>query len=183
MIEVLSATIVIFAFFLIISFVIQNFKITKMIMLSFQLFLSFILLSNSFYKNLYLYKGLRLQYIQSTDFYPIESLYKTYFENGTFEKISFKRMNSNKYSIMKTNEYSTQCLENYFIKANESCPITDIKFEKTKSNEYHNYIQISDNEYLYYTRENKLGKLYKSFNYSEFKKNKELFIRVYLFAK
>ena len=74
---------------------------------------------------------------------------------------------------MKTYEYSTQCLEHYFVKINESCPITDIKFEKTKSNEYQNYIQISENEYLYFTKENKLGKLYKYFNYSEFKKNKE----------
>ena len=65
----------------------------------------------------------------------------------------------------------------FFIQANEPCPITDIKLEEEKKseNEYKNYsyIQISDNEYLYYTNDNKLGKLYKSFNYSEFKENKE----------
>ena len=55
----------------------------------------------------------------------------------------------------------------------ESCPITDIKVEKTKSDIYKNYIQLNDNEYIYYTNENKLGKLYKSFNLSNFKGNKE----------
>ena len=173
MIEVLFSTIVIFVLFLIVFIFIPNFKVFKILVLSFQLFLSFILLINSSYKNLSLYKGSRIQNIQTTDFYPIASLYKTYYENGTLEKIGFKRMNSNKFSIMKTNEYATQCLENYFIRANESCPITDIKLEKTKSNEYQNYIQISDKEYLYFTRENKLGRLYKSFDYSDFREKKE----------
>ena len=55
----------------------------------------------------------------------------------------------------------------------DSCPINDIKLEKEKNNRYKNYIQINDDEILYYTKDNNLGKLYKSFNYSDFKRNKE----------
>ena len=69
MIEVLSATIVLFAFFLPIFILIQNFKGAKIIMLSIQLIFSFALQSNSFYKYLPLYKGSRIQYIQSLNFY------------------------------------------------------------------------------------------------------------------
>ena len=35
------------------------------------------------------------------------------------------------------------------------------------------YIQKSTNEFFYYSNKNKLGKLYKAFNYSEFEENKE----------
>ena len=38
---------------------------------------------------------------------------------------------------------------------------------------YYDYIQKSSNEFFYYTNKNKFGKLYKSFNYSDFEKNNE----------
>ena len=66
-----------------------------------------------------------------------------------------------------------KCLENYYISNKDSCPITDIKLEKEKNNEYQNYIKINENEILFYTTENKLGKLYKTFNFSDFKNNKK----------
>ena len=52
------------------------------------------------------------------------------------------------------------------------------KLENVKNNEYQNYIKIRDDEYLYYTKENKLGKLYKSFNLSDFEENKEDIINI-----
>ena len=51
--------------------------------------------------------------------------------------------------------------------------LTDIIFEEKPSNIYQNFIDINNNEYLYYTNQNKLGKLYKSFNYVDFKEKKE----------
>jgi len=82
-------------------------------------------------------------------------------------------MDNNEFSIIKTDKYSNQCLEHYFIKKDETCPITDIRlYNETKKN-YNDYLQISNNEYVYYTNQNKLGKLYKSFNYTEFEENKE----------
>ena len=168
---------VIFGFFFLFYLMLPNFKYMKSLIITFQLIISFILLSKNFYKKHSLYKDPKFEYIQNINFYPIKSIYKTYDENGDFNNIGFITMNSNKFSLIKTQKYSIQCLEHYFILANESCPITDIKLEEEKKseNEYENYsyIQISNNEYLYYTNNNQLGKLYKSFNYSEFKENKE----------
>ena len=171
--EIVYSTFVLFLFFLTFFVSIKSFKNIKLILTFLQLILSFILLTNSFYKNHSLYKAPKFEYIQHTNFYPIKSLFPIYYENGTFKNIGFEKMNDDKFSLIKTDEYSTQCLENYFIKTNESCPITDIKFERKMKNEYHNYIKINNKEYLYYSKENKLGKLYKSFIYSDFKEKKE----------
>ena len=82
-------------------------------------------------------------------------------------------MNNSEFSLIKTQKYSIQCLENYYINKDESCPITDIKLGNKNDKIYNQSIQINENEYIYYTNENKLGKLYKSFNYSELKENIE----------
>jgi len=167
MIELLYTTLVLFGFFFPLFLIFPIFKFMKLVILSFQLILSFILLSKNFYKKHSLYNSPKFQNIQSTDFYPIKDLYKIRNE------ISFNITTYNKFSLIKTEIYSKQCLKNYFIQEKEFCPITDIILEKTKSDIYKNYIQLNDNEYIYYTNENKLGKLYKSFNYSNFKENKE----------
>ena len=75
-------------------------------------------------------------------------------ENNEYESISYETMNDREFSLIKTEQFPNQCLEHYFIRKNESCPITDIKLENVKSNEYQNYIKIRDDEYLYYTKEN-----------------------------
>ena len=142
-------------------------------MIIIQFIFSIPLLCNILIKKHSLYNAPRVQYIQSTDFYPIKSLHKIENEDGTFHNISYDIMDNNEFSIIKTDKYSTQCLENYFIKNGEVCPITEIIFDNKASNIYNGYIQISNNEYFYYTNENKIGKLYKSFNYSDFEENKE----------
>ena len=76
-------------------------------------------------------------------------------------------MYDTEFSLIKTDEYSLQCLEHYYINKSNYCPITDIKIEKEYTNDYSNYFYKNNSEYIYYTNENKLGKLYKSFNYSE----------------
>ena len=173
MLEFLYTTLVLFAFFFFVFLVIPVFKYMKMIMIIIQLIFSFILVSNNFYKKHSLYSASRVQYIQSLDFYPINNIYRADNINETFIKISYDTMSDNKFSIIQTEKYSTQCLEHYFIKKNETCPITDIKFDNKFSKIYQDSIQISDNEYFYYTNQNKLGKLYKSFYYSEFEGIKE----------
>ena len=171
MIELLYTTLVVFSFFFPFFLICNKFKYMGIFITISQLIISFILLSNNFYKNHILYKGQKFQIIQQLDFYPIKSLYKTYYENGEFNDINFDTIKTNKFSLIKSNRYSKQCLENYFIESNEACPITDIIFEKNMNDVYQNYIQIDDSEYLYYTNENKLGKLYKSFNYYKFKES------------
>ena len=114
--------------------IIPALKYTKIIMIILQLISSFALVSNIFYKKHSLYSTPRVQYIQTTDFFPIKSLYKI--END----INFDKMDSNKFSIIKTGKYSNQCLENYFIKKDQSCPLTDIIYDNKSSNIYYDYI-------------------------------------------
>ena len=171
MLEFLYMTLILFVPFFILFLICPSFKYTKIIMIFIQLIFSFVLVSNILYKKHSLYNTPRVQYIQSTDFFPIKSLYKTENEDGEF--ISFDTMDDNKFSIIKNEKYSTQCLENYFIKKDEACPITDIIFDNKSSNIYNDYVQKGNNEYFYYTNQNKLGKLYKSFNYLKFEENIE----------
>ena len=171
MIELLYTTLVLFCFSFPFFFIFQHFKPMKFGLIIFQLIISVILLTNNFYKKHSLYKSPNFTFILDTDFFPINSLNKTYYENGTFKNISYDILKKSKFSLIKTSKYSTKCLENYYIDNDKSCPITDIKLGNKEDNIYENYIQINENEYIYYTNENKLGKLYKSFNYFNFKKN------------
>ena len=146
-------------------------------MIIIQFLFACILVSKNFYRKHSLYDAPRVKYIQTINFYPIKSLYL--YEDGYNElrNISYDTTSSNKFSLIQTEKYSIQCLEYYFIQKDEACQITDIKF-LNKSNDMHNdinqeCIKFSDEEYFYFTNMNKLGKLYKSFNYSEFEKNKE----------
>ena len=116
MLEFLYTTLVLFAFFFIGFLVIPVFKYMKMIMIIIQLIFSFILVSNNFYKKHSLYSASRVQYIQSLDFYPINNIYRADNINETFIKISYDTISDNKFSIIQTEKYSTQCLEHYFIK-------------------------------------------------------------------
>ena len=173
MLEFLYITIILFPFFLLLFFIFPVFKYAKITMIIIQFIFSIPLLCNILIKKHSLYNAPRVQYIQSTDFYPIKSLHKIENEDGTFHNISYDIMDNNEFSIIKTDKYSTQCLENYFIKNGEVCPITEIIFDNKASNIYNGYIQISNNEYFYYTNKNKIGKLYKSFDYSDFEENRE----------
>ena len=174
MIELLYTTLVIFGFFIPVFLMLPNFSIMKLIFVFFQFILFIILLSNNFYKKLSLYKGEQFKFIQNTGFLPINSLYKSssYDDLGN-PTINFGTMSSSEFSLIKTEKFSIQCLENYWIQSDESCPITDIYLGNKNDNKYQNYIKITENEYIYYSKENKIGKLYESFNYTEFKENKE----------
>ena len=140
-----------------------------------QFILSIILLTNNFYKKHSLYKEPKIKYVHNLNFYPILTLYGEFYY-GRFH-ISYDRMKIKEFSLIKSEKFSTKCLENYYIYTNETCPITEIKITNRKFNEYNNYIRINNykigNQYIYYTNENKNGKLYKSFNYSDFLENKK----------
>ena len=159
MIELLYTFLVLFGIFFP-FFLACAFQVTKIIFIFFQLILSFILLSKNFYRKHDLFNSPRFHYLQSTNFNPIISICDTYYKNGTFAKIKIVTK-SNEFSLIETEKYKTQCSENYFVESIESCPITDIKLQNEKNNLYENYIEINNNEYLYYTKHNKTGKLYK----------------------
>ena len=172
MIELLYTTsallVVIFPFF----FLFKEFKPLKLALIFFQFILSVIFLSDNFYKDQSLYKDPNFNNIQSTDFKPIISLYETIDDDG-FKTISFDTMDNPEFSLTKTQQYSIKCFENYYITTIETCPINDIKLGNKNDKIYDDYIQINDNEYIYYTKENNLPKLYKQFKYSDFKSNED----------
>ena len=173
MLEALYMTLILFVPFFVLFLFFPSFKSTKMIMIFIQLIFSIVLVTKILYKKHSLYSVPIVNFIQRTDFFPIQYLYKIDDAEGVFQNISFDKMDNNEFSIIKTDKYSNQCLEHYFIKKDETCPITDIRlYNETKQN-YNDYLQISNNAYFYYTNQNKLGKLYKSFNYTEFEENKE----------
>ena len=77
-------------------------------------------------------------------------------ENEKKPIIILQRLENITYQNFKDNEYTKECLKNYFIKSDEECPITDIIIQKEKNNTpvgYHE--KIFKNIYFYYTN-NKL---------------------------
>ena len=66
------------------------------------------------------------------------------------------------YSIIETEEYSKECLNNYFIKVNEICPITEIYVNydsKVVDNQGYNLLRFDDFD-IYYKKYSRYGKLY-----------------------
>ena len=119
MLEFLYTTLVLLVPCFLVFLILPAFKYAKMGMIIFQLIFSFILVSKNFYKKHNLYNAPRFQYIQSTNFYPINSLYKTF---SNIDDVGYNSMNDNKFSLIRTEKYSTQCLEHYFIIKDETCP-------------------------------------------------------------
>jgi len=114
--------------------------------------------------------------IFDSPFYPIINITPTYFFNGTFDYLYIETGDKFKYSIIKAEEYSNECLENYFINKTLECPITDIIVLDRKNNSYNNYkeLKISNDKYIYFTNNNKNGQLYReiscfkyNFNFTE----------------
>ena len=97
-----------------------------------------------------LYKSSKAKYIQTTNFYPIKSLYKKYDINALFVDIGCDLIDTKQFSLIKTEKYSKRCSSHYYLPKNKCCPITDIKLETQKNNDYKDYIQITNKEYIYY---------------------------------
>ena len=118
MIELLYTTLALFVFIFPFFFLFKEFKPLKLGLIFFQFILSIILLSDNFYKDQSLYEDPIFNNIHSSGFKPIISLYKTFYENGSFENISFDTMNNSEFSLIKTQKYSIKCFENYYIMTN-----------------------------------------------------------------
>lgn len=172
--EFLYITLILFGGFLPFFFIFQKFIYMKFVILG-VLFFIFIgpIFESCNFNGYNLCERKKIENIQELEDYPVKSLKAIFYENGTFKNIEFGVMSDKSFSLIETEYYSTQCLKNYYIEYNMTCPITDRKLKNKNSSEYQNRIQINDEEYLFYTRENKLDKLYKSFNYYDFKNNKE----------
>ena len=99
--------------------------------------------------------------IRKTKFLPIKNIIGIYDSNNDLTDLDFRKTDGI-FSFVKNEVYSKECLHNYYIKQSSECPITDIILEKEQASHDGYFEQIiSDNMYIYYTRESKLdGKLY-----------------------
>jgi hypothetical protein len=124
--------------------------------------------------------------IQKTEFLPIKSIKVLAYPAKDISDFDFIKTDG-VFSIVKNEEYSKECLKNYFVKETSECPITDI-IVKTSSISPEGYTnqKIANNIYLHYTNEKKLegtlyegisvGKNYLCYSKNEFKiDNKCLF--------
>jgi len=166
MLDLLISTVGMIIIFFFPFFLIKYMKIFKLLMVFINFCLILALISNiQSFKDLDVWKfPEEFHPIQKTIFLPIKSIKGIYDSNSNLINLDFGKTDGI-FSIVKTNEYSKECLHNYFIKQTSDCPMTDIILEKTQVNTHDNYIEqkISDEMYLYYTKESNLeGKLYEN---------------------
>ena len=148
MLELLYTSLVIFGFYFSFFMCCPVFNPIKITMFAAQLALCITLLSKNFYKKHSLWKEPNFINIHKVPYYPIKSINLKY-----NEELSIEKMYDSEFSIIKTEEYSNECLENYFIKSYEECPITDIILDNKINEKYENYsrLDLTPNSYLYYT--------------------------------
>ena len=126
----------------------------------FDLIIIGILLSNYFYKAIIFWKDSDYQFIHSLPIKPIKNIYMHY-----DTEIEIETFNNLSYTTAKTILYTNECLKNFYIKDNDTCPITDIIKQNFPGDFGSNYIEIIINNnlnvsYLYYTNNNINGTLY-----------------------
>ena len=135
-----------------------SFQYLRIIFFMVQLIIFCILSFGSKYKKNYLWNNDNYKSIHTTPYPVILDLML-----NSYGFIDIKREYQN-YSIIETEEYSKECLNNYFIKKDEICPITDIEVKSNYSYKHINLgydmIQLSDNKYIYYKKFTRFGKLY-----------------------
>ena len=188
MIDLFYTTLGIFFIFLIPFLIIKYMKLFSL----FFLFINFILIivlitTQQNYQKTDLWKYTE-EYnpIQKTEFLPIKSIKVLAYPAKDISDFDFIKTDG-VFSIVKNEEYSKECLKNYFVKETSECPITDI-IVKTSSISPEGYTnqKIANNIYLHYTNEKKLegtlyegisvGKNYLCYSKNEFKiDNKCLF--------
>ena len=165
MLDLIITTICMILIFFFPFFLFKSMKIFNLLLLFINYILIMVLIfNNKDYRELDIWKfPEEFHPIQKTIFLPIKSIKGIYDSNSNLINLDFMKTDGI-FSIVKSEEYSKECLHNYFIKPTSECPMTDIILEKTQVNTHYKYFEqkISDDMYLYYTKENKLdGKLYK----------------------
>jgi len=144
-------------------FIFPTFQYMKVYFYSFQLLLWILLMSLNQYKNHYLWGEPDFNPFQELPYPPINHI-DIIKDNGQVSDI--KVTYSNKaYSLIKTEEYSKKCIDNYFIPQSETCPITEIIIEYSNSDSdiYSDYEKLEiSNGYIYYKTDSQQGKFYDS---------------------
>lgn len=94
-----------------------------------------------------------LQQLHKTPYFPISNLKNIYNSNDPSKIVDIEKVNG-VFSIFRDKEYSKGCLNNYFIKKEDECPITDIILEKQKVSTHEDYqeLEISSRLIIYYKK-------------------------------
>ena len=159
MLELFITTLVLFLFFMILFYFLPHFKEMQYILLTFQFIICFILFSENFYRKHILWHEEEPKYSRNLSFIPVRDLIPVY-KGDTFFYFSVFPFYLKHYSIRKTTNESNECLKDFFIQE-DNCPITDIIIENEKViHENYTEIKVEDNKYIYFTKENKNGRLY-----------------------
>ena len=163
MLDLLITTVGIFLIYILLFFCITIMKkLVFFLMLPNFVIILVLIYADINYKKFYLWQyPEEYSAIQRTKFLPIKSIKGILDPSGNVKDLDFEKTDGI-FSIEKNDEYSKECLHNYYIKQTNECPITDIILEKGQVT-HNNYIEqkISNNMYLYYKKESNLdGKLY-----------------------
>ena len=154
MLELLYASLIVLGISIIPFFIFASFQNFRIYLFLFQFIISLILIFYRPYKQHSLWNDPEYQQFQKTPYDPIINIYG--------KKLDYEVAKDNTFSIIKTDLYSKECLENYFIKNNETCPITEIIIESNNnSDSYIGYETLKvEDAYVFYKRDKKHGKLY-----------------------
>ena len=153
--EILYTTIIIAGASIIPFFYFYSFQNLRIFFFIIQIIIFCIITFNSKYNKNYLWNDTNFEPIKKTP-YPIivdiDYLYDDYL------KVSYSYQN---YSIIKTDEFSKECLLFYFVKKSDICPITYIEVDL--NNNLTDYININFGQkyFIHYKRNYKYGQLYK----------------------
>lgn len=129
MIDLFMTAVGIFGIFLLPFLMIRYLKIFNLMFLFVTFILALVLLSTSEnYEELDLWENSVYNPIRKTKFLPIKRIKAFKLSDGEYDFDLIKT--DGIFSIVKNDEYSKECLENYFIRSTNECPITDLKFKK-----------------------------------------------------
>ena len=168
--DILYSFIIIFPPCFILFFIFPSYQYLRITFYICQFIIFCVLSFDNRYKNHFLWENINYEQIHVTPYPVIKELDVFYIDDWEAD-ITYQSEYQN-FSIIETEEYSKECLNNYFIKENDICPITDIiRISYDNYNNYYNkyntnYIDYElieiDGYYIYYKKFNRYGNLYKN---------------------
>ena len=154
MLELFLSFIVFFIPFTGLALIIPS-SFSKNMLIIIQFILNFILFANLYYKKHIIWKDEEYAFVHKLPFSPINNI-----ELLDNEELNISSLNDYTFSTIPTRDFQKKC-RNYFYIKSDLCPISHI-FTENISQNYENYtrINISNDLYLYYTRNNDHELLY-----------------------
>ena len=165
--ELLYITIIFAAFCIIPYCFCSSFQNLRIFFFIFQLIFYCVIFFTSKYKNNYLWEDTTFEPIQQLPCPVITDIKVINYSYIYLYHLELETLYQN-FSLIKTDEYSKECLLNYFVKITDKCPITDIVVINNSEKYYYSDLTYYSSlkffdVYIYYKRNSKYGKLYNSY--------------------